>query len=70
MKYVIFLVVFLFGCEEPTDGCERNEVRCNGQTLELCDSNMNWEVQYVCPNFGLVCCHSDETFDCLEKCEE
>ena len=64
------LLLTVMACEEPSDGCEVAELRCEGQTLELCNSLQQWEEQYVCPDFGLVCCRTEKSFDCLERCGE
>jgi len=71
--YKLFLIVSFFvcvlGCKIPnSDGCTPNELRCEGQTLELCDPKAIWEEQYRCSDFGLVCCPSGGEFDCLESC--
>jgi hypothetical protein len=39
------LVVFLQGCK---DGCATEETRCDGSTVQVCNSSQNWEVEMDC----------------------
>lgn len=72
--FVIFyaLALFFSCCVEEENGpvCERNKVDCHGDDLVLCDSTGNWELQYHCLDYGLVCCPVDGSFNCLTSCEK
>ena len=41
MKY-LFLSLFLSGCA-AADTCKAEELQCDGQKLEICNADGNWE---------------------------
>lgn len=53
--FIVLFVVLIGGiwllsnvsCEDP-DGCELNDIRCNENILEVCDSDENWREYTDC----------------------
>ncbi len=61
--FVLFLGMFciLGGCletddgEEVSSGCTVDEVRCNGDKVEVCNASGLWTTTLNCANGGMVC---------------
>jgi len=67
---VLIAIAFLYlvyspGCDDP-DGCEFNEIRCNGSVLEICDRRENWNAWGDCEDIVNVD-GSDEPWVCCEQ---
>lgn len=62
---IAFLAVSISGCH---DGCESDATRCNGDRVEICNTDDNWEKSVDCKkdieDFGLgiewTCCVDPE----------
>lgn len=66
----ILLVMLISSCH---DDCETGTTRCNGERVEVCNTNTDWEVEVDCSeieDFGLdiewACCVDPE--DGLHSC--
>lgn len=77
MRWIILSLV-LFGCH---DDCEPKATRCNGDRVEVCNTEMDWELDADCSeieDFGLglewTCCvdPEDGLHSCLpvEECKD
>lgn len=74
---IAFLAVSISGCH---DGCESDATRCNGDRVEVCNTETDWELEVDCleiEDFGLdlewTCCvdPEDGMHSCLpvDECE-
>ena len=73
--WILFVAVFLMAGRCNTDGCETETTQCNGESVQLCNGDGNWEEIMDCsavsedsPN-NYVCCfdESDGTYSCLKE---
>ncbi len=62
----------LAGCEEP-DKCAETEMRCNENTVEICNGDKNWDALQKCsdlnePEMKFVCCNIDIDGEQIKTC--
>jgi|GEM_PF-6581193 len=67
---IFVLVVTISGCH---DGCESDATRCNGDSVEICNTETDWEIEADCgeiEDFGIgiewTCCVDPD--DGLHSC--
>lgn len=64
---------FLQGC---SDECSKEELRCRGDRIEVCDSDQNWVLDLDCGDWvfaetgdaaGLTCCEDGQEVWCCDE---
>jgi hypothetical protein len=80
MKNIIMIVLISLTTINCNDGCELNDLDCNGDVLEICDSANNWQEVIDCRDVFDVntgdlekwqCCYDSEIddFSCSKECQ-
>lgn len=71
---LLLFVVFFAACEDPGDDCTPLDVRCAGETLEVCNADNQWETVVQCTTYepgAWRCCTVDDEVGCWpeEECK-
>lgn len=59
-------ISMLIGCDEP-DNCKPEVMRCNGNTVEICNADKYWQEVQICSEED-ICCAFKESGDDLAAC--